>query len=109
MFEGAAGAEGGGFAGEDEVEAVAGARGQIGFQHVGQVAGGEDDAGRAVFPQPVELPFEKGAAADGDEGLGQAGKMRGKARALAAEQDDGLRDHEISMPSGRAVVKRRMA
>ena len=108
-FEGAAGAKGRGLAGEDEVEAVGGARGEVGVEDVGLVAGGEEDAGDAVALEPVELPFEEGAAADGHEGLGQVGEPRGEARALAPEEDDGLRNHGISMPRGGADVKRREA
>jgi hypothetical protein len=61
-FQGAAGAEGFGLAGEDDVEAVGGARGEMGVEDVGLVAGGEEDAGDAVALEPVELPFEEGAA-----------------------------------------------
>ena len=107
VFEGAAGAEGGGLAGEGDVEPVDGPRGQVSIQHVGLVPGGEQDADDAVALEPVELPLEEGAAGNRHEAFGPVGKLRREARAFAPEQDDGLRNHGISMPRGWVDVKRR--
>ena len=105
VAEGAAGAEGDGLAGEDDFKPVGGAGGEVGFEDVGEVAGGEQDASDAILLQPVELVFKKGTAGDGHEGLGQAGKLRGDARALAAEKNDRLRNHGERMPRGGGDVK----
>ena len=84
-FEGAAGAQRGGFAGEDDFEAVGGSRGEMGFQHVGFVAGGEQDPDDAVALEPVQLPFEERPAGDGHQALGPVGELRGNPRAFAAQ------------------------
>ena len=94
--EGAAGAEGFGFAGESDAEGVGGTAGEPGLNHLSHVAGGEKDVGDAVGAEPVELPFEKRLSADGDEAFRAVGKLRGDAGAPAPEQNDGLRDHSGS-------------
>ena len=85
VFQGAAGAEGRGLAGEDDVEFVGGPRGEVSFQHVGQVAGGEQDPDDAVALEPVQLPFEERPAGDGHQALGPVGELRGNPRAFAAQ------------------------
>ena len=89
----AAGAQGRGLAGKKKVKFVGLARSQMLFQHLGLVAGGEQDAPDAVPLQPVKLPFKERPAGDGHEAFGQVRKLRGEARALASEQDDGLWNH----------------
>jgi len=71
--------------GEGDVEFVGGTGGEIGFEHLGLVAGGEENPRDAAAPEAVELPLQKGAAIDGNEGLGHIWKLRGDARAPASE------------------------
>ena len=89
----AAGAEGLGLPGKDDFQSVGVPRGEIGLQHVGHVAGGEEDVRDAVLLQPVELPFEERPAGDGHEAFGPVGEPLGDARALSPQQNDGLRNH----------------
>lgn len=92
MEEGSGGAERGGFADDGDVEAgeVGGTGGfEPGLEVVGEVSGGEEDAGEAGAAEPEELDFEEGPSVDGDEGFGNAGKEGGYAGAQASEEEDG--------------------